>query len=110
VTETDRQAGVPLRGAVLRQFLEARILPYVKTPAQYTGGEHNQVVKDPATVRLRVALAFPDTYAMGMSSLGLHVLYHVWNRLPDVACERVFAPWPDLEAQLRQHALPLYTL
>ena len=99
-----------LRGPELRRFLEAHILPYVQTPAQYTGGELNQVLKDHAAVRLKVALAFPDTYAMGMSSLGLQILYHVWNALPHVACERVFAPWPDLEALLRRHAAPLYTL
>lgn len=100
----------PLRGAGLRSYLERHILPNVQTPAQYLGGELNQVVKDHAQARIKVALAFPDTYAMGMSSIGYKILYHVWNEASDTLCERVFAPWPDFESRLREHRLPLYTL
>jgi len=99
-----------LRGAALRRYAEAHVLPLVATPAQYTGGELNQVVKDHAQLRVKIALAFPDTYAMGMSSTGFKVLYGLWNEQPDMVCERVFAPWPDMEARMREHAMPLYTL
>lgn len=94
----------------LRDRILDRVLPRVETPGQYAGGELNQVVKDHAAVELRVALAFPDTYAVGMSHLGLHILYHMLNRRDDVAAERVFAPWIDMEAELRGRGLPLYTL
>ena len=99
-----------LRGAALRRRVEAHILPHVDTPAQYTGGEQNQIVKDHSSVKMKVALGMPDTYAMGMSSLGLKVLYHVWNLRDDTLCERVFAPWPDMEARMREQQLPLYSL
>ena len=99
-----------LCGPELRRYVETHILPHVETPAQYTGGELNQIVKDPASVKTKVALGMPDTYALGMSSLGLKVLYHVWNLQPDTLCERVFAPWPDMEALMREHRVPLYSL
>ena len=99
-----------LRGAELRRYVESHILPLVQTPAQYTGGELNQVVKTHAQMRVKVALAFPDTYAMGMSSTGMKVLYGLWNERADVCCERVFAPWPDMEARMREHGVPLYSL
>ncbi|HEY3323878.1 MAG TPA: TIGR03960 family B12-binding radical SAM protein [Planctomycetota bacterium] len=105
-----QEKAASLRGPELRRYVEAHLLPHVETPAQYTGGEHNQVVKDHASVSVRVVLGMPDTYAMGMSSLGLKVLYHVWNQQPDTLCERVFAPWPDMEARMREHAVPLYSL
>ncbi|HYF50341.1 MAG TPA: TIGR03960 family B12-binding radical SAM protein [Planctomycetota bacterium] len=99
-----------LKGSALRRYVEAHLLPWVETPAQYTGGEQNQIVKDHNSVKVRVALGMPDTYAMGMSSLGLKVLYHCWNLREDTACERVFAPWPDMEAKMREHNVPLYSL
>jgi radical SAM family uncharacterized protein len=101
---------VTLRGNDLRRLVESQILPHVDTPAQYTGGELNQVVKDHRTVKTKVALGMPDTYAMGMSSLGLKVLYHCWNLREDTVCERVFAPWPDMEAKMREQRVPLYSL
>ncbi len=104
------QNAAGLAGAALRRYVEAHVLPHVETPAQYTGGEQNQIVKDHSSVRLRVALAMPDTYAMGMSSLGLKILYHVWNTRPQTLCERVFTPWPDMEDRMRQHSVSLYTL
>ncbi len=94
----------------LKNRILDHVLPRVETPGQYAGGERNQIVKDPASVDLRVALAFPDTYAVGMSHLGLQILYAMLNRRADVAAERVFAPWIDMEAELRKRALPLYTL
>ena len=94
----------------LKNRILDHVLPRVETPGQYVGGERNQIVKDPASVDLRVALAFPDTYAVGMSHLGLQILYNMLNRRDDVAAERVFAPWIDMEDELRRRALPLYTL
>ncbi len=87
-----------------------RILPLVQKPARYTGGEYRAVVKDKSQVSFRVAFCFPDTYEIGMSNLGMRILYGVMNRIPEVWCERVFAPWGDMEEQLRQNAIPLYGL
>ncbi len=86
------------------------ILPRVAKPARYTGGELNAIVKDPAACRLRMALAFPDTYEIGMSNLALSILYHVVNLREGWAAERVFAPWPDMDALMRERGLPLFTL
>lgn len=94
----------------LKRKLESRILPYVQMPAQYVGGERNIVVKDHAKVRGRLAIGFPDAYTIGMSHHGLQVLYSLINRREDWCAERVFTPWPDMEAKLREHAVPLYTL
>ncbi len=88
--------------------LMERILPNVQKPARYVGGEYGQIVKEHADVR--VAFCFPDTYEIGMSNLGLRILYGVMGRMPGVACERVFAPWGDMEAEMRAHGLPLWTL
>ncbi|MDR1735996.1 MAG: B12-binding domain-containing radical SAM protein, partial [Oscillospiraceae bacterium] len=82
----------------------------VKKPARYTGGEFNSVIKDPRSVKLRVAFCFPDTYEIGMSHLGLQILYNVMNRMPDVWCERAFAPWEDMRALLLRKKTPLYAL
>jgi len=86
------------------------ILPNVLKPARYTGGEYNQIVKDKDKVEVRVALCFPDTYEIGMSNLGIKILYGVLNYITDVWCERVFAPWPDMEALMRENDIPLYGL
>lgn len=99
-----------LSGPQLRQHVERCALPFVETPAQYTGGELNQIVKDHTAVRAKIALAFPDTYGMGMSSTGTKILYGLWNDQPDLCCERVYAPWPDMEALMREHGIPLYSL
>ncbi|MHB8091653.1 MAG: TIGR03960 family B12-binding radical SAM protein [Syntrophales bacterium] len=85
------------------------ILLSVEKPSRYTGGELNAVRKDPAG-RLSFALAFPDVYEIGMSHLGLQILYGILNRMPDILCERCYAPWPDMEEKLRQHGLPLCSL
>ncbi len=87
-----------------------RILPKVQKPARYTGGEYNQIMKDKNAVDLRLAFCFPDTYEIGMSNLGLSILYHTMNSLPFVWCERVFAPWGDMYDEMKQAGIPLYAL
>ena len=87
-----------------------RILPQVQKPARYVGGEYNQIVKDKKNVDVRVAFCFPDTYEIGMSNIGMRILYGVMNEMPGVWCERVFAPWGDMEQAMRENAIPLYAL
>jgi radical SAM family uncharacterized protein len=87
-----------------------RLLPSVQTPGQYMGGELNSVVKDHRSVRGKLCLAFPDTYALGQSHHGLQVLYTIMNNDPQWACERAFTPWIDFEKCLRDRRLPLYSL
>lgn len=87
-----------------------RILPRVQKPARYTGGEYNQIMKNKADVDLRVAFCFPDTYEIGMSNIGMRILYSVMNNMPGVWCERVFAPWGDMKAEMKQAGIPLYAL
>ncbi|MCI0521477.1 MAG: TIGR03960 family B12-binding radical SAM protein, partial [Chloroflexi bacterium] len=93
----------------LRATVE-RILPRVQKPGRYTGGELNQVVKDWDAVQTHVALIFPDIYDIGMSNLGLAILYEQINARADALAERAYAPWIDMEAELRAAALPLYSL
>jgi radical SAM family uncharacterized protein/radical SAM-linked protein len=88
----------------------ATILPLIEQPARYTGGERGSVVKDSAQVRLRFALAFPEVYEIAQSHLGLQILYDLLNGRADIQAERVYAPWVDMEAQLRQQRLPLASL
>ena len=87
-----------------------RILPRGQQPARYSGGEYNQILKDKAEVELRMAFCFPDTYEIGMSNVGMRILYATMNALPGVWCERVFAPWEDMEREMRAAGLPLYAL
>ena len=87
-----------------------RILPTVRKPGRYTGGELNQVVKDWESVDTRVALVFPDIYDLGMSNLGLAILYEIINRRLDALAERVYSPWTDMEAALKGAEIPLYSL
>ena len=86
------------------------ILPKVQKPARYTGGEYNAIVKDKKSVAVRYALCFPDTYEIGMSNLGCRILYGVMNEERDVWCERCFAPWGDMEDEMRREGLLLYGL
>ena len=86
------------------------ILSRVQKPARYTGGEYNAEVKDRRSVDTRVALCFPDTYEIGMSNLGVRILYGLLNEQEGVWCERVFAPWGDMEAEMRREGLSLYGL
>ena len=87
-----------------------RILPTVQKPARYTGGEFNEIKKNKEDVRVRVAFCFPDTYEIGMSNLGMRILYGVMNQMDGVWCERVFAPWGDMESAMRANNLPLWAL
>ena len=93
----------------MKQKLE-RILPRVQKPARYTGGEYNAVIKDKEQVDVRFALCFPDTYEIGMSNLGVRILYGLMNEMDGVWCERAFAPWGDMEEELRKEGIPLYGL
>ena len=90
--------------------LMQRILPTVQKPARYTGGEWGEIKKDLKDVRVRVAFCFPDTYEIGMSNLGMRILYGVMNGMDGVWCERVFAPWGDMEQAMRDNSLPLWAL
>ena len=90
--------------------LKHRILPTVQKPARYTGGEFGEIQKNPADVRVRVAFCFPDTYEIGMSNVGMRILYGVMNRMDGVWCERVFAPWGDMDEAMRKYNLPLWAL
>ena len=87
-----------------------RILPSVQKPARYTGGEYNAIKKNLKDVQVRVAFCFPDTYEIGMSNLGMQILYGALNEMEGVWCERVFAPWGDMEEAMRKNALPLWAL
>lgn len=96
------------------QPLDQKKLEYlwrqVQKPGRYTGGEWNEIKKDPDRVKVRVALAFPEVYEIGLSYLGQRILYQILNERPEVLAERVYAPWPDFEASLRAADLPLYSL
>ena len=87
-----------------------RILPRVQKPARYTGGEYNEIIKEKSQVEIRVAFCFPDTYEIGMSNTGMRILYGVMNNMDGVWCERMFAPWGDMEEEMRKHNLPLWAL
>src|SRR5258706_2256077 len=90
------------------RHLYADFIDRVAKPARYLGGEYMSVAKDDADAR--VCLAFPDVYDIGMSHLGTKILYSLLNKDPRIACERCFAPWSDLEAELRARRLPLVSL
>lgn len=87
-----------------------RILPRVTRPARYTGREWNSIVKDWDQARVKVALAYPDIYEVGLPNLGLMILYDILNREDDVLAERVYAPWVDMEEAMRQAGIPLFSL
>lgn len=87
-----------------------KILYHVEKPGRYVGGEHNMVLKEWDSVQTRIALAFPDLYDLGQANLGLAILYEIINDQADLLAERVFSPWHDMEAALREHNIPLFTL
>jgi radical SAM family uncharacterized protein len=95
--------------AFIEEKLE-EILPTVGKPARYTGGELNSIYKDHSTVDVKWAVAFPDSYEIGMSNLALSIIYHVLNIREDCVAERTYAPWPDMERAMRENGVPLYTL
>ena len=86
------------------------ILKKVLKPGRYTGGEYGQILKDKKKMDARIAFCFPDTYEIGMSNLGMRLLYHTLNQMENVWCERVFSPMTDMEEQMREHNIPLYAL
>ena len=90
--------------------LSDEILLSIEKPARYTGGEVNSVMKDKNQVDIRFAMCFPDVYEIGMSHLGLQILYDMFNRREDTWCERVFSPWTDLDAVMRKRQIPLFAL
>jgi radical SAM family uncharacterized protein len=87
-----------------------RILPHVQKPGRYTGGEYNQISKSWLDIEYKVALAFPDIYDLGMSNLGLMILYDIINKHRNLLAERVYCPWTDMEALMREKGLPLFSL
>jgi radical SAM family uncharacterized protein len=91
-------------------LLDNEILHQVNRPARYTGGEWNSIVKDWDKTPIKVALAYPDAYEIGMSNMAVPILYDILNRRPDALAERVYAPWVDMEALLRQRGIPLFSL
>ena len=94
----------------MEKELTIDILSSVQKPARYTGGEYASVIKSPEETEVTIALAFPDVYEVGMSYLGFKILYHLLNKEKGVAAERVYAPWIDMEAKMREHDIPLRTL
>ena len=90
--------------------IDDKILMSVEKPSRYTGGEWNSVMKNPAEVKIRFAFCFPDVYEVGMSNLGMKILYHLLNEREDTYCERVFAPWTDMEEKMRQNEIPLFAI
>lgn len=90
--------------------LSDEILLSIQQPARYLGGEINSVCKDPSSVDVRFAMCFPDVYDIGMSHLGIQILYDMLNKMPDVYCERVYSPWTDLDAIMREKHIPLFAI
>ena len=90
--------------------LNDEILLKIEKPARYIGNEVNSVMKDPKKVDIRFAMCFPDVYEIGMSNLGMMILYNMFNQREDVWCERLFSPWPDLDKVMREEKIPLFAL
>ncbi len=90
--------------------LNDEILLEIEKPARYIGGEANSVMKDPESIDIRFAMCFPDVYEIGMSHLGIQILYDMFNRWEDVWCERVYSPWTDLDRIMREENIPLFAL
>ena len=86
------------------------ILLKIEKPARYLGNEYNAVYKDPASVDIRFAMCFPDVYEIGMSYLGIQIIYDMLNKREDVYCERLYSPWMDLDAVMRERNIPLFAL
>ena len=90
--------------------LKDEILLQVEKPARYIGGEVNAVMKDKSRVDVRFAMCFPDVYEIGMSHLGIQIIYDMLNQFEDVWCERVYSPWVDLDQIMRRERIPLFAL
>lgn len=91
-------------------LLEEKILPYVQKPSRYLGNEHGTTVKDPGSVSVKFALAFPDFYELGMSHIGMGIIYDVLNRKDYIACERVYLPYPDMKKKMEENNIRLFSL
>src|SRR4051812_9484602 len=102
--------GVHRTAEELRRLLDAEILPLVSKPNRYVGNELGLAGKDWDRSKVRFVLCYPDAYEVGMSHTGTQILYHIVNREPEWLMDRVYAPWPDMEALLREKAVPLYGL
>ncbi|MEG1993117.1 MAG: B12-binding domain-containing radical SAM protein, partial [Acetivibrio sp.] len=90
--------------------LSDEILLKIEKPARYIGNEVNMVVKNPQDVAIRFCMCFPDVYEIGMSHLGIQILYDMFNQREDVYCERVYSPWMDLDKIMREENIPLFSL
>ena len=90
--------------------LNDEVLLKIESPARYIGGEVNSVMKNKNEVDIRFAMCFPDVYEIGMSHLGIQILYDMLNQRDDIWCERVYSPWPDLDQIMRQQQIPLFAL
>ena len=99
----------PLQPSEIETKIDQFLLK-VQKPGRYTGGEFNAVHKDPAAIRTRIALAFPDIYDLGVPNLGLAIFYDLLNKSPEIWAERVYLPWEDMETEMRSHDVPLFTL
>ena len=97
-------------GIMRRLALSDDILLKIEKPARYIGGEINSVMKDPESIDIRFAMCFPDVYEIGMSHLGIQILYDLFNRREDTWCERVYSPWLDLDRVMREQKIPLFAL
>ena len=86
------------------------ILKSISKPGRYAGGEYGQIIKNKADVKARFAFCFPDTYEIGMSNLGVRLLYGSLNEHPDIWCERAYTPWVDMQEEMKKHDLPLTAL
>ncbi|HPB40329.1 MAG TPA: B12-binding domain-containing radical SAM protein, partial [Flexilinea sp.] len=87
-----------------------KFLLNVQKPGRYVGGEFNSIYKDSSAIQTRIALAFPDIYDLGVPNLGIAIFYDLLNKLPNVWAERVYLPWEDMEKEMRERNIPLYTL
>ncbi len=107
--ETERNKNMALKKK-RTLALPDEILMRIEKPARYTGNEINMVKKDPSSVEIRFCMCFPDVYEIGMSHLGIQILYDMFNRWDDTYCERVYSPWPDLDRIMREREIPLFAL
>jgi len=94
----------------IKEFIYEELLPNVEKPGRYIGTEWNSIHKEPDKVNIRFAFCFPDVYEVGMSHLGMKILYHLLNEQQDIFCERVFAPWSDMENEMRKNNIKLFGL
>jgi len=94
----------------VKELIEHQLLPRVSKPNRYLGSALGEAPKPLDSADVRVLIAFPDAYEIGLSNLGIRILHHVVNGRPDAACELAFAPWPDAEAEMRRLGIPLFSI